>query len=607
MDEKLLDEETAEEENRFEELYFFLWRGLAFLAVALVLFGVLSFASKIDKYGKDGLRKAQTETIEKHEAGDGERPVQMESTEPTEPPVEATPEAEVGTMDESYIITLTNALPNGAYTLRYEGETGVLDTYAEICTLRPGEMYNKFIAQNTAPQFATRIGVFNEDGTQVGHIPLAPAFVSDATNKLYSFAVLSDVHIGQKTAEEDFKNALTYLSRQTNISFICVAGDLTEDCTDDQLKTYKNIVDKYAGNVAVYAVPGDHDTEEYRGSSVGDVLKEYTGRNLNISGTKNQDVFLILGTNHGAEGRLFTREQLQWLQEKLEANRDRRCFILTHVRPEGTVGGNQEQQMVAVWDGKEGIPQKLQTADLWGGTEAEIFESLLNHYANAILMHGHSHIGLAVQEKIDAANYDGAAGYHSIHIPALFGNVTLDKNGNFHEDLDSSEGLLVDVYADGIVVRGIDFIQRKSVPLATYYLNTQLEAVEAGTYEDATVTINCGVVIPEWDHNVKMDEVNDWRIEDENYSSTGRIMVEKDQEYYVHQHWGCTLPADVIYYNIEGKPVKMTSLWTEDGYTGPVQLEITRGITFFRIIQQTDGAAEECTKDIFLTHKSIAE
>ena len=563
-----------DEENRLDELIYFAVRIVAFLAIALVFGGILMYAAKLDKYGKEGLRSTQpVETQIQTEAT-----VPTEPAVPTEPEEQPTPDVVVGSMNDDYAITLTKQLPDELYILQYEHESGVMDTFAEVCRLRPGETYDRFIPQNTAPQLAARIGVYREDGMQVGHIPFAPSFVPDVAEKLYTFAVLSDLHIGYETAEADFQNALIYLSRQTKVDFICIAGDLTAACTDEQLLTYKTIVEKYAGEVPVYATTGEHDTAQFRGSDVTGLIEKYTGRNVNFSGTREQDVFILLANSRGGDaGRLFTREQLQWLQEKLEKNKDCRCFIIEHVPPTASAEG-------------------AQTGDLWGGTEAAVIESLLQHYPNVTFFHGHSHGALAEQK-----NYDNAQGYHSVHVPALYGAVKTDEKGNSVEDFSGSEGLLVDVYESTVVVRGFDFVQRKNIPLYTYRLDTALKTVEADTYVDPTMTINCNTVIPEWKYKQILGRFG-VMVADEDYSTTDPVAIEKDNVYYVHQYWGCSYPAEVRYYDHVGNLLSTVPLWPDTGYCGPVRLEIPAAAVSFRIRQWTSGAEEELTKDLFITY-----
>jgi hypothetical protein len=59
-----------------------------------------------------------------------------------------------------------------------------------------------------------------------------------------------------------------------------------------------------------------------------------------------------------------------------------------------------------------------------------------------------------------------------------------------HYLYEESEGYVVDVYENGIVLRGYDFVNAKFIPYAHYYIDTTLKTVAADTYVDPTGTIN---------------------------------------------------------------------------------------------------------------------
>ena len=68
--------------------------------------------------------------------------------------------------------------------------------------------YTDFIPQNIAPIGARRIGVYNSQGNRVGQIPLGSLTPPTPAKKLYSFGALSDIHLQESTAQEDFQEAL---------------------------------------------------------------------------------------------------------------------------------------------------------------------------------------------------------------------------------------------------------------------------------------------------------------------------------------------------------------------------------------------------------------
>ena len=66
---------------------------------------------------------------------------------------------------------------------------------------------------------------------------------------------------------------------------------------------------------------------------------------------------------------------------------------------------------------------------------------------------------------------------------------TADGSHEFQTEYQNSEGYVVDVYTDGIHLRGRDFVKGKFLPIASYWLDTTLQTVEPGTYIDSTGTI----------------------------------------------------------------------------------------------------------------------
>lgn len=334
--------------------------------------------------------------------------------------------------------------------------------------------YNNLINVNIAPLNATKIGIYNGD-TRVGKIELGNLKKSNLGNKLYSFGAISDIHLQYDTAQSDFQKALTYLDNNENVVFTCVCGDLTVNGTTANLQDYKNYVDTYSPNTPVYATTGNHEC--YQNLDFDTVLPTYTGHPVYYSFTQGDDVFIFVGLYTDKNGQLFRTEELQWLYETLETNRNKRCFVFEHVRPQDTCGN----------------AYGIYSYDIWGGTEQIIFESMMSHYTNVILFHGHSHLKFNLQTKDNKANYEhDLFGIHSIHIPSLAVPRTGDASGaSSKKDIYAdSEGYVVDVYENVVILRGRDFVNEKFLPIATYCLDTTLKTIEAGTYTDSTGTIN---------------------------------------------------------------------------------------------------------------------
>ena len=333
--------------------------------------------------------------------------------------------------------------------------------------------YKDFIPENVALLGARRIGIYNAQGNRVGQIPLGSLTPPNPANKLYSFAALSDIHLPVQTGEEDYQRAMAYLVDAEKVDFITICGDLTYDGTNSELANYKAKTDTYRGSTPVYAITGNHENYP-NGIAEGDIegrIAAYTGHPLYYSFTQGDDVYIMVGVRSNSAADLFTTAELQWLYETLEANRDKRCFVFEHVFP---------------WDGS-GDVLNAYPANLMGGTVGSVFCSLMRHYKNVIWFHGHSHVKFDGQLYGDMANIDRLYGMYSLHIPSLAYPAEGDADrGYLYAE---SEGYVVDVYPDGIHLRGRDFVRGEFLPIASYWLDTTLQTVEPGTYTDSTGTI----------------------------------------------------------------------------------------------------------------------
>ena len=359
----------------------------------------------------------------------------------------------------------------------------------------PKYVYDRFIKANTPPKDASKINFYNGSGSKVYSIPI----IHSDKVKNYSFLALSDVHITYNTANEDFQRALAYMEN-TDCKFACICGDLTETGDVDELEQYKNVVVSYAKTKPVYAIGGNHET--LREAMTFEKLIPYTGYPMFYSfGVDNQgnklaedvsktpfvysddvkDVYIMMGYvgKEWSYQYFVTTEQLQWLYETLEANRNKRCFIFEHVYP---------------WDDGVGDAERLYNQNYWHTGDNSIgqaFINLLLHYKNAILLHGHSHLRYQLQEVDKKANYSSVIGYRSVHISSLaVPRDRLNDGSGYTNIFAESEGYIVDVYDNYIILNGRDFIDNEAdghiLPIATYKIDTTIQTVEANTFTDST-------------------------------------------------------------------------------------------------------------------------
>ncbi|MEE1504292.1 MAG: metallophosphoesterase, partial [Acutalibacteraceae bacterium] len=391
----------------------------------------------------------------------------------------------VGAIEPSYkysedstqvLLRLSEGLPVGKYTLKYDNEDGVLSEYADICTLEvvsEGEavVYTGFIKENVAPSEATTIGVYTSSGGRIDELSLE-GLENAVEKKQYSFGAISDTHIGAKTSKEDLQKALTFFEQDKDVEFTTICGDLSLGGSLDNLNAYKSIVNTYSTK-PVYAISGNHETNAPFAPLEMKGLQPYTEQDLYYSFEKGDDVYVMVGMHSSRAGLEFAEGELQWLYETLEKNRNKRCFLFMHLFPKDGSGDAVDLDL-------EG--------DMLSNTQGKVFYSLLSHYNNVIYFHGHSHQAFKVQEQHNMNTYDKIFGCHSVHIPSL-AYPKYVSNGSLVADYNASEGYVVDVYENSIVLRGRDFVNEKYLPIAQYSLDTTIKPVQANTYYDSTGTI----------------------------------------------------------------------------------------------------------------------
>lgn len=343
--------------------------------------------------------------------------------------------------------------------------------------------YNGFIPQNIAPKGATKLVVYDSDGNRKGTVPLG--FLERLTGeKLYSFGLISDLHViaEQTETSEYLDNALTYFEEQGCL-FCCHGGDITNigfwynsgdtEIYLGQFTEYKRICDLHP-NIPVYGICGNHENYNKVITENLTELEEYTGHGLYYTVQHEHDLFIFIG--QPVSYQTINLEELQWLYETLEANRNIRCHVFVHVFPSNDSGN------------------AMNAYESYFGQYESHVKALLNHYKNTVLYHGHSHNKFKNQEIDKCANYTDKNGYHSVHIPATGGcnDVIKQEDGSWERlrDRASAEAYLVDVYEDYIVLNGFDVTNNSLNPLGTFKIDTKLVEIEANTFTDSTGTIN---------------------------------------------------------------------------------------------------------------------
>ena len=345
--------------------------------------------------------------------------------------------------------------------------------------------YTHFIPQNTAPSGTKSIGVYDGNGNKVCSIPLG-RMTPPASEKLYSFGIVSDIHISHNTAVAwqpipKFDNALT-LFENNGCAFCVACGDLTNTgfyrrtnesdasttfLDEAQFTKYKEICDKHT--IPVYEIMGNH--ESYYGMPISNnltLMETYTGNSaLSYTITQGNDLFILCGQPRDAW--VMSDADFTWLAQTLEANKDKRCFVFVHSHIDDNVEGGVEDSGNPAFARENSIFGN----GYWGATKRTNFINLMKQYPNTILFHGHTHIKFEAQMFDKDANFSEENGFKSVHIPSSGTPRELTSaDGTWVAREAESQGYIVDVYDDCIVLNGMDLINNQYVPLGIYKIDT---------------------------------------------------------------------------------------------------------------------------------------
>ena len=335
---------------------------------------------------------------------------------------------------------------------------------------------------NIAPYEANSISVCKKGSKQIISNSLLPEnFIFDNNlygEKKYSFGVLSDVHLDGDGTDEansssDFIRALNFFNSKTD--FVCISGDICNENGYNELNIYKNIIDSNFSK-PVYVSRGNHDCRYFLND-----FNTYTNCDLYFEQIYNDDIFIFLGmSNENYGDSCFTNEELDWLETKLQTYINKRVFLFFHVFMPNTCGNINNLYPYSGLDTDSAIVQR--------------FLTMMTNYKNVIYFSGHSHLEFNCQKFGANANifYDGST-CKRVHTPSC-AKPRKNDNGTTSTDTyeynQGSEGYLVDVYDNCIVLKGIDFEKNKYIPIANYLLDTTIiNANDDNLYDYSTANV----------------------------------------------------------------------------------------------------------------------
>ena len=421
---------------------------------------------------------------------------------------------------------------SGTYILYWADDTGALKGYtgiAQITTAATGTKYFN-MPQNTAiPAGATKVIAVESskeatvaNASAVFEIPADKQFKGGT--KQYSFEALSDIHIQVDDSywylsKTHFANALEVAAKR-GVDFMTICGDMVNGYSYSNLQKeypqYLELIAKSNYNNPIYETNGNHEMKGGSASQNLDLYKKYTGLNSTTGAvqsapyyekTINGDhyIFLVLELSGSPnESSEFTTAQLDWFEGLLKKydGDGHKIIVNQHALIRGYGAG--DNKLTPFYGGA--LKQDY--------AEVKRLMSIMEKYPDIIMMNGHSHIDFKYGYNFD--NENGKTCY-TVHIPSTSSTTHPNSGGttDYIMNANSSQGYLVDVYDDYVILNGTDLAFNLICPSYVYMVDYTGETLEKNEMEDiefGTVTITVDVSnltdAPESVVCVAVDEAN---------------------------------------------------------------------------------------------------
>lgn len=401
--------------------------------------------------------------------------------------------------DGNIVLVVTDSSYNGTYALCWANADGVMTNYAPIATLAVTAQklgYVKMMGYKAIPKYATKIVAcaVNSNNAVVATYNIPSAKLWNSTyygEHIGSLMVFSDEHYGYETADVDFIKAITYGSQRESVLAMVGCGDLTSDGKKATLDGWKSLRDTNRGSTPVYSCNGNHESingdsymktnpsnmRQYLDTDYVDETDNYFSKT--IAGVLCLFVPIYEGVQSSVSAVMFSDTVLSWLESQLEAHRNERVLIFTHVPPHYIYA---PYGYALGWD--------AYPFDIWGSkltqsnrplADRNSFLELMAHYKNAILFTGHSHIKFkndALYDNFNICRYNPERKQTSgdcatmIHVSSL--SVPRDIISGDARDQIYAEGeaAIVDIYPNHIRYRCMDVVGEQFYGFNEYLIDT---------------------------------------------------------------------------------------------------------------------------------------
>ena len=373
---------------------------------------------------------------------------------------------------------------------------GTSATYGEFATVNVNggkgstDVYKFTAIPDGAKTVIARVGKF-EAGTYTLPAEKQPA----SEDPLYRFGALSDVHFNRyrlsltDDAMIAFPNALNFLNA-FGVKLVGISGDLSNSSELDSFKKYNSVISEYG--FPVYTCTGNHDVNsdfvyadwsKYVNAGVFGEKKDAGIVETAANGLdfvyapdgEDGDIFIFYSqyqwSYKSADSRILTDAQLDWLEEQLDKYKNNTVFLFFHTF---LANDSDEDPYSSVGNliNDKGVYYKLMFTR---NTPDEIrFRHLLRENKNVVFFSGHSHWAFDMQklnERLNISDFDGEY-CTMVHISSVSSPRTI-KNGDTKEKerfLRQSEGYLISVFPDRIVLTGVDFYMHEILSYANYVI-----------------------------------------------------------------------------------------------------------------------------------------
>lgn len=296
------------------------------------------------------------------------------------------------------------------------------------------------------PARCARAGSFTVRGITdgAGLMPAAQVTIIEGGGPLLRFQVISDTHVHEAdpgdTNNARLKNALADLRNICPESdALCMVGDLTESGSEAQYDSLMSILGENR-HPALYMIPGNHDLRRHSSyRKAEDLFVRKTGMPACHYDTwiKGFHFIFLSSEERQADISSLPAGQLAWLEDKLSERAvvSRPIFVFHH-QPLGHTVPLTEDKDGYGSSRKDGIEQDRELKELF------------SRYPQVIFFTGHTHMPLTSPGNLYNANY--CTMVNDSAITTIWRGIS---NG--------SQGLSCDVYADKVLIKGRDFLNRE--------------------------------------------------------------------------------------------------------------------------------------------------